>query len=394
VARELTMPKLSDSMEEATIVRWLKRPGERFARGEPLAEIETDKATVVYEAESDGVLATIVVPEGGAARLGEPIALLDGDADATAAPVARTPQAPTSTAPPTVTAPTPTAAHRDPGRPRATPVARRRAVELGVALFGLAGTGPGGRITRVDVERAAASLGAVADAGYDKGAVERIELTPTQATIARRMTAAASVPTFAVTAEIDMTTVVALRRGAGDLVQRMPSVNDFVVRAAALALRRFPAFNSAYADGAIERHARVNVGIAVALEGALLVPTLFDADRKPLVQISAETRELVERARRRALRPEELTQSTFTVSNLGMFSVHSFTAIVDPPQAAILAVGGIARRPQETDDGQVAFRDTLLATLTADHRVVYGADGAAFLAHVKDLLEHPLSLLL
>ena len=342
MASELTMPKLSDSMEEATILRWLKEPGDSFARGEPLAEIETDKATVVYEAESDGVLASIVVPEGESARMGDPIATLDGDAEA---PVER---------------------------PRATPVARRRAVELGVSLHGLNGTGPGGRITVEDVEAAAGDAPEPSPSG--KGRAEVIELTPTQATIANRMEAAASIPTFTVSVEIDMSTVVTRRTEA---TEPKPSINDFLVRAAALTLREFPAFNSSWADGRIERWPRVNVGIAVAVEGALLVPTLFDADRKPLAQIAEESRELAERARNRTLSPAELTSSTFTVSNLGMYGVLSFTAIVDPPQAAILAVGGI-------HDGRMQ------ATLSADHRVVYGADGAAFVRHLKSLLEQPL----
>jgi pyruvate dehydrogenase E2 component (dihydrolipoamide acetyltransferase) len=356
VARDLTMPKLSDSMEEATIIHWLKRPGDPFERGEPLAEIETDKATVVYEAETDGVLAKILVPEGGSARTGDPIATLDGDA--AAGP--------------------PAAASRE--RARATPVARRRAVELGVSLHGLEGSGPGGRVTVKDVEQVAGDRPApAAQPSTGKGDVETVELTATQSTIARRMEQAASIPTFAVTMEIDMSTVVALRRGeAGEGPQ--PSVNDFLVRAAALTVRKFPPFNSSWIDGRIERYSRVNIGIAVAVEGALLVPTLFDADRKPLMQIGEESRSLAERARNRSLTPDELTSSTFTVSNLGMYGVHSFTAIVDPPQAAILAVGRI-------------HEATMLATLSADHRVVYGADGAAFLAHLKTLLEQPLSLL-
>ena len=351
MARDLTMPKLSDSMEEATILHWLKEPGESFARGEPLAEIETDKATVVYEAETDGVLASILVPEGGSARMGEPIAKLDGDS----------PQA-------------------APERARATPVARRRAVELGVSLHELEGSGPGGRITVDDVEAAAGDQPAPAPqpAAGAKGEVETVELTSTQKTIARRMEQAASTPTFVVTMEIDMSTVVALRRGR----EGAPSVNDFLVRAAALTLRELPQFNSSWIDGGVERYSRVNVGIAVAVEGALLVPTLFDADQKPLAQIADESRDLAERARARKLTPEELTGSTFTVSNLGMYGVHSFTAIVDPPQAAILAVGGI-------DAGRA-----MLATLSADHRVVYGADGAAFLQHLKSLLEQPAALVL
>jgi pyruvate dehydrogenase E2 component (dihydrolipoamide acetyltransferase) len=379
------MPKLSDSMEEATIIRWLKSPGESFVRGDALAEIETDKATVVYEAEADGVIAEFIVEEGGTARLGEPIARLNGDGVAPAAAAAPAPAA----APAEAAAPV--AAHFDSDRVRATPVARRRAVELGVSLYGLVGSGPGGRVTATDVERAAGGAVPRTTSGLDRGTVEQVGLTPTQATIARRMEASAAVPVFTVTIEIDMSGVVALRRGDGEGDTVVPSVNDFAVRAAALALRRFPAFNGSWADGRIERYSRVNVGIAVALDDALLVPTLFDADRKSLTEIAVESRGLIERARTRSLAPDELTHATFTVSNLGKFGVHSFTAIVSSPQAAILALGGIDRRPVEAE-GRIEFRETLLATLSADHRVVYGADGAAFLGHFKSLLEQPLSL--
>jgi pyruvate dehydrogenase E2 component (dihydrolipoamide acetyltransferase) len=367
MSAELTMPKLSDSMEEATIIRWLKQPGDVFARGEPLAEIETDKATVVYEAETDGVLESIVVPEGGVARTGEPIATLDGHTKAAE--------------------PSPPPASE---RPRATPVARRRAVELGVSLHGLTGTGPGGRITVDDVERAA-GIEEAAPAPNGKGAVEPIALTPTQATIAKRMDLASTIPTFVVTAEIDMSAVATLRRDWQH--PPVPSVNDFVVRAAALTLRELPAFNSSYVEGRIERYSRVNVGLAVAVEGALLVPVLFDADRKTLAEIAAESRSLAERARDRSLRPDELTNGTFTVTNLGMHGVDSFIAIIDPPQAAILAVGAIRRSAFDADGGGIGFRDALTATLGADHRVVYGADGAAFLAHLKSLLQQPEALL-
>jgi pyruvate dehydrogenase E2 component (dihydrolipoamide acetyltransferase) len=354
----LTMPKLSDSMEEATIVRWLKSEGESFTRGEPLAEIETDKATIVYEAEGDGVIQRFVVREGGTARVGDAIADLGGQ---------------------------PELVQVESGRPRATPVARRRAVELGVSLHGLSGTGPGGRITASDVERGAIPAPAepprlVAVGG--KGAVQIVELTPTQATIAKRMALSAStIPAFTVTVEIDVSTLLRLREGAAELVEPVPTVTDFLVRACALTLRRFPGFNASFVDGRIERYSRVNIGIAVAVEGALLVPVLADADRKSLAEIARETRPLIERTRSRTVGPEELTNGTFTISNLSRWGVHSFTAIIDPLQGAILAVGGIGRH------------ETLFATLTADHRLVYGVDAAEFLDHLKRLLEHPLALL-
>jgi pyruvate dehydrogenase E2 component (dihydrolipoyllysine-residue acetyltransferase) len=343
------MPKLSDSMADAVIIRWLKSPGEAFARGDALIEVETDKATVVYEAEADGTLGSILAPEGATVAIGAPIATLangDGDGD----------------------------------RPNATPVARRTAVQLGVSLHGIAGTGPGGRITRADVEKAATVPGAVAErpAAGGRGEPLIVRLTATQETIARRMVeSATSIPVFTVSADVDMSLVVALRQG----VEVAPSLNDFVVKAAALTLRDFPRFNASYADGSVECWSRVNVGIAVATDDALLVPVVSDADQKSLAEIASESRRLADAARRRALTPDELRDGTFTVSNLGMFGVRSFTAIVDPPQVAILAVGGIAA------DG------TMSVTLSCDHRVVYGADGARFLSRLRELLERPLALM-
>jgi len=381
----LRMPRLSDSMEEATISAWLKQPGDEFRRGEPLVEVETDKATVVYEAEADGVLGEILVAEGGTAALGAPIAKLAGGDDEDEAPDApAAAPAPAVEAAVTVAAAAPLREERA----RATPVARRTAVELGVGLHGLSGTGPGGRIRKLDVVRAGSTP--TANGGL-KGTTTAVPLSPTRETIARRMTQSRSeIPTFDVTVGVDMTTILELRRD----VEGAPSVNDFVVKAAALTLRAFPAFNSSFVDGHSERHDRVNVGIAVATDDALLVPAVLDADEKPLAAIAAETRELAQRAKARRLTPDELSASTFTVSNLGMFGVHSFTAVINPPQVAILAVGSALRTAVETAAGGVAFRDTALFSLSSDHRAVYGADAARFLAHLRQLLEQPLSVLL
>jgi pyruvate dehydrogenase E2 component (dihydrolipoamide acetyltransferase) len=362
VSAELIMPKLSDSEADAVIVKWLKTPGETFRRGEGLIEVETDKATVVYDAESDGTLESILVAEGEAAAVGQPIAVLGGAMEV-AAPRASN------------------GAPRVDARPNATPVARRTALELGLSLHGIAGTGPGGRITREDVERAAGDDVTAAPAPRAKdgrGDVSVLALTPTQATIARRMAeSAATIPVFTVSVDANVAQIVALRRSA----EARPSLNDFVVKAAALTLRDFPRFNASYADDALHVFSRVNVGIAVATDDALLVPVVFDADEKKLPEISLETRRLVAAARERSLRPEELRDGTFTVSNLGMFGVRSFTAIVDPPQVAILAVGS-------------AIDDVMTLTLSCDHRVVYGADGARFLSRLRELLEQPLALAL
>jgi pyruvate dehydrogenase E2 component (dihydrolipoamide acetyltransferase) len=383
VARELTMPKLSDSMADAVIVRWLKSPGDAFVQGEGLIEVETDKATVVYEAESDGTLASILVPEGGTVAIGEPIATL-ANGEGTVAPPRR------------AAAPAPGSGDgARAGRPNATPVARRTAVELGVSLHGLAGTGPGGRITVEDVTKAAADVAATEPrAAAGKGEVRVLELTPTQATIARRMLeSATTIPTFTVSSDVDVSLIAALRRGARDEGRDAPSLNDFVVKAAATVLREFPKFNASYVGGKVECYSRVNVGVAVAAADALLVPVVFDADQKTLTQISAETKRLADAARRRGLGPDDLQNGTFTVSNLGMFGVASFTALIDPPQAAILAVGSARRAPFEDGLDRVTFHDVMTVSLTGDHRIVYGADGAQFLSRLRELLERPLGLM-
>jgi pyruvate dehydrogenase E2 component (dihydrolipoamide acetyltransferase) len=399
--RELTMPKLSDSMADAVILRWLKSAGEDFARGEGLIEVETDKATVVYEAEWDGTLDSILVQEGATVAVGEPIATLaDGDGAAgREAPSAHS-QSERVAPPP---APLPAADARlaaddsASGRPVATPVARRSAVELGVSLHGLTGTGPGGRITVDDVTRAAAEAptSSTPPAVSGKGEVSVHEPTPTQATIARRMVeSATTIPVFTVSADVDVSQIVATRSEARDKGDDAPSVNDFVVKAVATTLREFPRFNASYVDGKVETYSRVNVGIAVATDDALLVPVVRDADRKSLAELGEEARTLADGARRRALRPEDFHDGTFTVSNLGMFGVRAFTAIVDPPQVAILAVGGARREPVEDGPDRIAFRDVLTVTMSCDHRVVYGADGARFLSRLRELLERPLALAL
>ncbi len=393
------MPKLSDSMADAVIVRWLKAPGDAFARGEGLIEVETDKATVVYEAESDGTLDSILAPEGATVAIGEPIATLGNGGGGLSSEDRREPaqrERPKER-------PMAAAAARAPAdgsgaqRPNATPVARRTAVELGVSLRGVSGTGPGGRVTREDVQKAAAESGAQAQqpAAGGRGDVRTLELTTTQTTIARRMAeSSTTIPSFTVSTDVDMSLITTLRRGAREGRDEAPSINDFVVKAAAGALRTFPRFNASYADSKVECYSRINVGVAVATDDALLVPVVFDADRKTLAQIAADTQRLAEAARRRALQPEDLRDGTFTVSNLGMFGVRSFTAIIDPPQVAILAVGGVRRAPVEDAHGGVVFRDLMTVTLTCDHRVVYGADGAQFLSRLRELLERPLALAL
>jgi pyruvate dehydrogenase E2 component (dihydrolipoamide acetyltransferase) len=408
-AVEIVMPRLSDAMEQGTIVRWLKQVGDQVDVGDELVEVETDKATVIYEAEVSGLLSAILVREGEAQQLGGPIARLGGDPEpenvaATASPT------PTAAPPPTA-APAP--AHPNgSGRPLATPVARSRARELGVDLATLSGTGPRGRIRLADVESAATAAPAgpapataavvsgapapVTATTPGRGHSERLPLTPTQRVIAQRMAeTTATVPHFRLSADVDFGEVLRLRKRLRSAVgDAAPTVNDIVVALAGRALREHPAVNSAFAGEAIERFERVNIGIAVARPGALLVPVVRDADRRSLGEIARETAALIERVRTSSSTPADLQDGTFTVSNLGMYGISAFDSIVNAPEAAILSVGAAQARALVGEDGAVSSRPYATLTLACDHRAVYGADGAAFLARLRALLESPEVLVL
>ncbi len=444
------MPRLSDSMEEGTILRWLVADGATVARGDEIAEIETDKANMTYESDAAGTFRPVAA-EGDALPVGAVIAVVLGDGEslpaaspdgapaaAPAGPVASgrahtglPPGARASSAPPAGSATAAdgsgaNAAGASPSMPvvgegseagarvKASPVARRLARELGVELAGLVGSGPGGRIVKADVEAAAAAPPAAAPAseasppqadggrissspavgGTGKGETTVEALTSIQKTIARRMSESrATVPDIQIRTEVDVTDLLALRGQMKAARASAPSVNDFVVKACALALREQPRVNGAYKDGTFELYSRVNVGVAVAGDGTLIVPTIFDADVQPVTAIAQTTRALAERARNGAITPPELSGGTFTVSNLGMFGVTSFTAVVNPGQAAILAVGAAVARPAFDGDGQVVKRHLMDLSLSCDHRILYGADAAAFLARVRALLEKPFSLL-
>jgi pyruvate dehydrogenase E2 component (dihydrolipoamide acetyltransferase) len=384
------MPRLSDSMEEGTIVRWLKREGDRVTEGEPLAEVETDKATVTFEADAGGTL-HILVAEGETVPIGRLIAQI-GESQPRASGERTTN-----------------------GRAKASPLARRIARESGVDLSLLAGSGPGGRIVKADVTAAAQAHApapttpapttpastspapSLSPARGNKGAVTVQPLTRSQVQIAQRMAESrATIPDFTLQADLDMGHAVALRdqlrRGAcsGEV---LPSYNDMVVKACAIALREHPRANAAYRDGAFELYERVNVGIAVAAQDSLIVPTVFDADRKSLLEIAREARTLAGRVRQRTVTPAELSGATFTVSNLGMYGVTRFAAIINPPQAAILAVGEVRETPV-VRDGALVPGVSMAITLSCDHRILYGAPAAEFLARIRQLLEQPINLLL
>jgi len=393
---DVVMPRLSDSMEEGTILRWLKADGDEVSAGDELAEIETDKATMTYEAEAGGAL-RIVAGEGDTLAVGEVIATLGEGA---AAPVAVAAEA--GETPEVQSAAVPNGGAPGGGTEvKASPVARRIAREKGIDLSAIRGSGPAGRIVRSDVEAAPPPApppsAPPVERGTAKGDVRHEELSRTQQTVARRMAESkATIPDFTIQTEVDMQRAVELRAELETAVaagEPVPSYNDFVVKACAIALREWPRANAAYRDGRFELYARVNVGIAVATDDALIVPTIFDADRKGLGAIARDARALAERVRAGAVTPPELSGGTFTVSNLGMFGVTEFAAVINPPQAAILAVGSLAPRPV-VRDGALVARHTMSLTLTCDHRILYGADAAGFLARIRTLLEAPLALAL
>ena len=446
MASDVTMPRLSDSMEEGTVLKWLVEEGGEVKRGAPLVEIETDKANMTYEADSDGVLIEVLAKEGDTLAIGEVIARIGEAGEAKGAdekdeepsePEAEAeedkleedkpeaeeaeqqadePERQTATA--TEERPSRSNGAGDGERVKASPIARRMARELGVELARLEGSGPGGRIVKADVQAAAGDGGAKAapaeaqeqpeeerapepakepargEAGA-KGQVEVHELTRLQQTVTRRMAESkATAPDFALTLDVDMTGAVALRERLKEVAEAAPSYNDMVVKAAATALREHPKVNGAYRDGKFELYDNVNVGVAVAAQDALVVPTIFDADQKSLGAIARDARRVIERVRDKQVTPPELSGGTFTVSNLGMYGIERFTAIINPPQAAILTVGALAKKPAVDERGRVVARDQMTLTLVCDHRILYGADGAQFLARVRELLEQPLSLAL
>ena len=405
------MPRLSDSMEEGTIIRWLAAEGAHIERGQELVEIETDKASMTYEADDAGTL-HILAAEGDTLPVGAPIAqlLAAGESpqqSASAAPAQRESE---PTPPTTIAAPpappiqesspeTEQAQAERPARIKASPLARRLAATQDLDLASVRGSGPGGRIVRADVEQASAAAATPEpqSPAQAKGQAQIVELTRTQALIARRMAEAkATIPEFTLQAVIDMQEAVALRsqlKALAELDERpVPSFNDLLVRACALALRQHPRANSSYRDGRIELHGRVNIGVAVALEDALLVPVIHDADEHSLWEIATRTRELAERARAGTITPPELAGGTFSVSNLGMYGIDQFTAVINPPQAAILAVGSLAQRTV-VHDGQLVARHTMALTLSCDHRILYGAQAAEFLGAIRTRLQTPLALL-
>jgi pyruvate dehydrogenase E2 component (dihydrolipoamide acetyltransferase) len=416
MASRIVMSKLSPTMEEGRVLRWVKREGDPVDSGDVVVEVETDKATMEVEAMGSGVLRKILVEEDATVPTGTTLgvvasededisALLEesGAAAPAAAPAAAdASQGPAASEPSAAAAPAEAPAPAgDGGRLKASPLARRMADDSGIPLEGLRGTGPGGRIIKRDIE-AAASAGVLAPAAtapaidYDIP-YERVELSQLRKAIARNLTQSLGpIPHFFLTREIDMGEVLKLRGQLNETLAESGAkigVNDIIVKTAAQALSEHPDVNVSFAGDHIRRFTRVDVGIAVAVPDGLITPVLRDAAAKGLRQISAESHELIARARDRKLAPEDYQGATFTISNLGMYGIDEFTAVINPPAATILAVGATQEKPVAVD-GAVEIRPRMRVTLSCDHRAVDGAMGAEFLATFAEMLENPLRLVL
>ncbi|MGA7835457.1 MAG: dihydrolipoamide acetyltransferase family protein [Acidimicrobiales bacterium] len=420
---EITMPRLSDTMEEGTIAVWHKKPGDAVAIGDILVEIETDKATMEYEAYEAGTLAEILLPEGAVASIGTPIAILDGGSGTSSVrrevvPAASPAEGALATVPDvardeadTSRAVPPAEFETDAERRIASPLVRRLAREHNLDLRQVRGSGPGGRIIRADLDHILASPSTDGARGPamplasgplldEKRGSEEVPFTNVRRVIARRLgESARSIPHFYVTAVADAEALARLR---ADLNQQLDatgrakvSLNDLLIRACAIALREHPLVNASYVNDASATmlvHHRVNVGVAVASENGLVVPVIMDADQKTVGQLGAEAKKLATLAGTKGLSLDQMSGGTFTISNLGMFGVEEFTAIINPPEGAILAVGATVREPVGVGE-EIVLRHRLRYTLSADHRIIDGALAAKFLQTFTSLVESPLSLI-
>ena len=459
MATSMVMPQMGYDMHEGKVVRWLKQEGEEVIRGEVIAEIETDKATVEYEAYTGGVMGKIVAEEGETIPVGGLIAVITAPGEAipeellTDAAISDSNSPPADLAPTSVEVPAPqpaAASPQDDGEVRASPIARRLAQERGVDLSTVTGTGPGGRITEADIPdqgtpAAAPTPALVVANGYIKASPlakrlarergidlaslngtgpegriteidvprhapvpdglvddsaelssEKVELSRMRQAIARvTVDSKREAPHFYVSVDIDMTKAMSFRRDMNDELdaERRVSVNDLIVKASAIAIGRHPKFNSFFRDDHLQMNSAINVGIAIALESGLIVPGINGCEGKSLVQIAVASRDLVARANSGTLRNDEYSGTTFSVSNLGMFDIESFTAIIFPPHAAVLAVGTVKEQPV-VRDGELAIAQIMKANLSTDHRVADGSEAAQFLVEIKKLLENPISLVI
>lgn len=424
MATVVTMPRLSPTMEEGVLLKWTKHEGERVNPGDVIAEVETDKANMDFPLEDEGTLLKLLVGEGETVKLGAPVAVIGEpgeDAEAAlreagaAAPAKEAPAKapPTATAPPKPSA-APTAAAaprveapRHDGAVRASPVARKLAHERGVDLGTLRGSGPGGRVVKQDIERAVPAPQAAPQATHPApvpapapvAGDQLVAVSPMRRTIARRLVeSVTTVPHFYVTMDARADALWAFHQQVKDASDVRISLNDLVLKAVATALRRVPEANVSFGADGMLLHGRVDLGIAVSIEDGLVTPVLRGADQKSLGAIARESRDLIERARERKLRADEFTGSTFSVSNMGMLGVREFTAIINPPEGGILAVGAIEKRAMvvegEAGEDTVAVRRMMTLTISADHRAIDGALAARLLGEIVRLIERPMSMVL
>ena len=435
MATQVIMPKLSPTMEEGQISRWLKKEGDKVSMGEPLAEIDTDKATMEMQALANGVLRKILIKEGESAPLGNIIAVI-GEPDEDISQVVSSATASSAKtqvdATPTEPKPEPQAQKPEPvvaasgtgngreaaastpsGRLVVSPLAARMAAEAGIDLRSLSGSGPSGRIIKRDIEAAMEQSKAATPALPEKqigrpqlrvvGSSQQLQVgasafrdepaSEMRRTIAKRLvTSLGPVPHFFLTTEIEMDRAVEMRKGINSLDPELKiSINDIIIKVAAAALIQHPQVNASYQDRSVRYYERADIGVAVAIDEGLITPVVRAADQKSLSQIASEVRELAEKARNRKLRPDEYTGATFSISNLGMFGVDEFTAIINPPEGAILAVGAMSPKPVVREE-QIVVRQMMRVTMSCDHRVIDGATGAKFLQTFKKILENPLYL--
>ena len=430
MATELKMPQMGYDMEEGTVVRWLKAEGSTVTRNEAVAEIETDKAVVEFESDSEGVLLKIVAPEGTTVPVGQTIAVVgnageevDGVSDTLIEQTTATKDSEAEDSDP-ANADEPKAFHETAevtsgpprGRILATPIARRIAEERGISLANVSGSGPGGRITKKDLEEYEPDLSSQStipvslETTIPKETVttnvepepapsmpgEKQPISRMRQQIARvTVKSKTEKPHFYVSAEINMTTAMSLRKQINDQLKddgvRL-TVNDLIVKACIQALQKYPKFNAYYQDDGIQYNDKINIAVAIADDEGLIVPAIIDCGEKSLRQVSQMIKNLAERSSNGSLSSQEYTGGTFAISNLGMFDVSSFVAIIHPPQSAVLAVGTVSEKPIVVD-GEITVGQVMTATISADHRIVDGAEGAQFLIEVKRLLQSPTSLM-
>ena len=410
------MEALSPTMEEGQLVQWLKSEGDEISSGDILAEIETDKATMELVARGDGILRKIFLDAGGVSVVGAVIAVIaaadedisgiEGSSDGNGTQQALPEESSTGTEPvapeepEAATTPAITADTQDAGSVKASPLARRLATEMGVDLLTIKGSGPGGRVVKRDLEGAKTAVSKAAATTTwtpEENEYEDLPTSQMRKSIAKRLvTSIGPVPTFYLTVEVDMNRVIGARESMNNMLEEdgyRISVNDIVLKAVAAALRQHPNCNAQWHDSFVRRFNAVHLGVAVAIDEGLITPVIRNAHAKGIMQIAAEVRELAGRARTKKLMPDEYTGSTFSVSNLGMFGIQEFTAIINPPEAGILAVGGIEETPLVVN-GEVKVCPRMRITMSCDHRVIDGAQGARFLATLKSMLEEPTAILL